>query len=349
MKVLINTPDLALSGGVANHYIGLEPFWSYEIKYNSIGKRLKFGKGELWLLYDISKFVSLLLFWNPNLIVLNPSLAASAIKRDNLFLRIAKVLKIKVVVFIHGWDTKYELELNKKLFVKNFNRADGIIVLASEFKSKLINWGISKPVFLTTTKVDDRLLDKYENVREGNIKTILFLARIEKEKGVLIAIEIFSFLKSKYSNLQLRIVGSGNGLQAAKSYVDELHLKDVFFTGALSGKELINEFIISDVYLFPTFHGEGMPTTVLEAMGFGLPVITRPVGGIKDFFVESKMGFLVESHNANEYCFLMEKLMNDKELYKNISRFNSEYAKKNFFASIVASGLERIFLQVTSK
>ena len=38
-----------------------------------------------------------------------------------------------------------------------------------------------------------------------------------------------------------------------------------------------------------------MPISVLEAMAYGLPVITRPVGGIRDFFEDGKMGFLTEA------------------------------------------------------
>lgn len=37
------------------------------------------------------------------------------------------------------------------------------------------------------------------------------------------------------------------------------------------------------MYLFLSYT-EGMPTVVLEAMIFGLPIFTRKVGGLIDFF-----------------------------------------------------------------
>jgi glycosyltransferase involved in cell wall biosynthesis len=43
-----------------------------------------------------------------------------------------------------------------------------------------------------------------------------------------------------------------------------------------------------DIFFFP-FYGEGMPISVLEAMAFSMPVITRNVGGIKDFFINGEM------------------------------------------------------------
>ena len=53
MKILINTPSLKLLGGVANHYLGLKDFWSEDVRYNTVGKRSKNGKGIFWLPWDV--------------------------------------------------------------------------------------------------------------------------------------------------------------------------------------------------------------------------------------------------------------------------------------------------------
>src|SRR5690554_1119643 len=39
MKILINTPDISLLGGVANHYKGLQSHWTENVKYNFVGGR----------------------------------------------------------------------------------------------------------------------------------------------------------------------------------------------------------------------------------------------------------------------------------------------------------------------
>ncbi len=66
------------------------------------------------------------------------------------------------------------------------------------------------------------------------------------------------------------------------------------------------------MYLFPTYH-EGMPGSVLEAMGYGLPVITRTVGGLPDFFEHEKMGFITESLDASVFADFLEQLVKDPE------------------------------------
>ena len=93
----------------------------------------------------------------------------------------------------------------------------------------------------------------------------------------------------------------------------------------------------------PTYYGEGLPTVIVEAMTFGLPVVTSPVGGIKDFFSNGKHGFLVESKNHKEIEETIIKIYLNPELFRKISIFNYNYAKKYLMASQAAKRLEHIY------
>jgi hypothetical protein len=73
MKILINTPDTSILGGVANHYKGLKSYWTEDVRYNFIGGR-KGIPGSLVLIYDYLKFFFICLFVNYDVVVLNPSL-----------------------------------------------------------------------------------------------------------------------------------------------------------------------------------------------------------------------------------------------------------------------------------
>lgn len=84
-----------------------------------------------------------------------------------------------------------------------------------------------------------------------------------------------------YIYLKLTIVE--DELFETKQYVVKNDIPDVVFTGRLNGDALIDKFKNADLYLFPSYYGKGMPTSVLEAMAFGLPIFTRNVGGLPDF------------------------------------------------------------------
>jgi glycosyltransferase involved in cell wall biosynthesis len=101
----------------------------------------------------------------------------------------------------------------------------------------------------------------------------------------------------------------------------------------------------SDIYILPTW-GEGMPASVLEAMAFGLPVITRPVGGIVDFFETPKMGYLIESKSENDFYEAIFQLLNDKDRLTEISIYNHQYALSHFAASKVAGSLESVLKNI---
>ena len=345
MKILINVPSLKFLGGVANHYLGLKLYWTENVKYNIVGKRnekLPVTSGKYWLPWDIIKFLYEIIFWRPDAVLLNPSFGRSAIIRDMIFLFISITMGKKTFIFIHGWEKEYSKKTNKKIFIKLCNKSTGIFVLATTFKNKLASWGIKTPVFLSTTKVNDRLIEGFDiNSKNGEIKTLLFLARVEIDKGILIAINTFNILKQKHPTLKLEIVGDGKGLDESKKYVTDNNIKDVNFKGRLSGTDLIEAFKNGDLYIFPTYYGEGMPTSVLEAMAFGLPVITRPVGGVADFFENDKMGFITESLEPKVFAEGIEKLIKSPEKCREISQYNYKYAKEHFMASTVAKNIEK--------
>lgn len=344
LRALINTPDTKILGGVANHYKGLRPYWKHYVHYNHIGSRQKIP-GFIAFPFDIIKFIIKLIIGRYDLIVLNPSLTAQSLVRDGVFLYISRIFPAKVIVFFHGWepDVAEKITRKPKLFSWTYNKADTIIVLASAFKKQLVDWGIHKPIQLTTTKFDDRLIQGRDICAREHVGTLLFLARIEKEKGIFTTLDTLKILQSTFPNLRLKVVGNGGALEEATRYAIDNEIQNVEFCGMLTGDKLSEAFMQSDIYLLPTWHGEGMPTSVLEAMAFGLPVITRPVGGVCDFFIDGQMGYLIESKNPVDFAKSIQEILNDNEKLIKISKFNTQFANANFAASKVSLNLERIF------
>lgn len=340
MKVLINTPRLVPHGGVANHYIGLKEYWNEDVQYNPIGKTSsKQGSGIFRLPINIVTFIKKIVTFGPDIILLNPSLSKGAMTRDLVFLRIAKLLGRKVAVFIHGFNKDNIPALNIEYITKCLNMCEAIFVLAQDFADTMRSWGVIVPIYLTTTKVDDKLLTDFDiTTKDYSGKNVLFLSRVEKAKGIYTALDAIKILQSKYPEIRLRVAGNGGELENAKEYAIKNGIK-VDFLGSISGNTLINEFICANIFILPS-HTEGMPTSVLEAMAFGIPVISRPVGGLCDFFENGKMGKLIDSFNPQEYAAAMEDILFNQQKQAGISIYNHEYAKKHFLASSVAKKME---------
>ena len=343
MKILINVPSLKLLGGVANHYLGLKNYWSNRVEYNVVGKRNNIkGSGVFWLPFDIVKFVYKLMIFRPDIVVLNPSMGKNALMRDFIFLDIVNAFNISSAIYIHGFDVKFVKSCNAKWLSKNFNKSSLVFVLAKSFKHILTTLGVNVPMVLSSTKVDDKLLEDFDvkESRLGDVKNILFLARLEKNKGVEIAVKCYEKLKEIYPKLRMTIVGDGSMMEPIKRFITKNAILDITLTGMLSGKNIEKAYKEADLYILPTYHAEGMPTSVLEAMAFGLPVFTRKVGGLNDFFDSDKMGFITDSLDYKDFVNAIIPYIENPTLCKKVSQFNASYAHKHFLASVVAHSIE---------
>ncbi len=346
--VMIVVPSFKILGGVANHYMGLGKYWKrVAVKYVTYGKR-RFFPAVATLLPDLLFFVLRLILCRVDIVVVNPSLRPYQLTRDGVYLRLAKFFGKKVVTFIHGWDDNVmaQIESSPARFLSTYGKSDLIYVLCSDFCDALIRAGIdSNRIHLTTTKVDDSLIKNLDmRLRDGHVDSILFMARADKPKGLDITIKAYEILRRQNPFLCLDVCGTGDQLEWAKEYVAKKQIEGVSFAGFVVGDDRIRHFLNSQVYILPTTHGEGMATSVLEAMTMGMVVITRPMGGVKDFFVNGHHGFITESLDAADYACIIQNLIDNRDLVAQIEAENQRYGTERFLASAVASRLEDDFL-----
>ncbi|MHA1410842.1 MAG: glycosyltransferase family 4 protein, partial [Candidatus Odinarchaeia archaeon] len=333
MRVLITHPDFKDRGGVSNLYKRLQNKFNIPILHFVVGKRPreKFFFSRLYrMFYDYYKFMLCIKMENIDLVHLNPSLDLKSLIRDGFFFRLAKIMKRKTVVFFHGWQKKTETLINHNfiwMFKFFFGDVEAFIVLADEFKETLKRWGISQPIYKVVNVIDEdeiegfNIQDAIEKRQKSRKWYVLFLSRIIKNKGVYEAIMAMSQLNNKYPTIELIIAGDGEELNNVVSFVQNNKIPNVTFAGYVRGDEKRHIFENSHVFCFPTY-SEGLPGSIIEAIAYGLPIITRPVGGIADIFKNGTHGFVTESLNPIIYARLIEKLFLNKELYKKISLSN---------------------------
>ncbi|MBX9917442.1 MAG: glycosyltransferase family 1 protein [Nitrosomonas sp.] len=363
LKVLITGPSLSDQGGVANYYNAVLPFLheqgSLKIHYMEIGGTKGKG-GILYPLADQLRFWQTLNDIKPSIVHVNPSLNLKSYIRDGLFVYQAKRMGYPVVVFFRGWDESFESIVETSgswLFRNSYLKADTFIVLASAFRDKLTEWGVTAPIHLGTTTVSNDLMRNF-SFTEKSIKLttepllkILFLARLEKEKGVMEAMEAVTLLREKGKRVSLTVAGEGAAMNAVRECADRYDQSKefLFVVGDVRGDDKRALLASHHVFCFPTYYGEGMPNSVLEAMAFGMPVITCPVGGLRDFFENGKMGYLVKQKIVTDIVDAIEKLIDDRNMLENMSSYNHRYATERFLAPSAASYLTHVYRQTTPR
>lgn len=341
-NIIIVTPNLSTSGGVSSFWNALLPVMgSYDdltIDTLQIGGHGKNFLGPVVDQWNFRKKISN----QVDLAFLNPSLGSRSFFRDALFAKQLVKKEIPFVVFFHGWSLEFEKKVDDKyvgFFLKTFGKARKIFVLSQDFKNKIMEWGYQGDVVVETTNVDSSLItdfsieNKIADLQTTDKIKILFLARLLKEKGIFETVEAFRNLTKKYDNIELTIAGDGKDFAELEEVVkDDANIKVV---GHVEGQGKIDLFKENDIYCLPSY-SEGLPTSVLEAMAFGMPVITSKVGGLKDFFKNGKMGYFVEPKNVKQIEEKFESLLLNKDKIIEIGKHNYAYANEKLLNNVVA-------------
>jgi glycosyltransferase involved in cell wall biosynthesis len=358
-KVNILIPNKHRLGGVANYYKTLREHLDLEFEYIYRGNASR-DESSLTIPWRMLKDYALFRSKTrkgAKAIVINSSLGTGGFFRDGLFM-IMTPRNVGKIVFFHGWNPWFEKKIDSsKLLMtwvnRTFLRADHIIVLSSQFKDKLRQWGYKGPVSLGCTIVDESLIEgiDLESLSSERKATqginILYLGNVSKAKGVWEVLKAYELLRSQHGleNLKCIMAGEGQELEALKNYSRDNDLR-IEFPGYVRERGKVEAFQNAHLYVFPSMHGEGMPTSVLEAMAFGLPVITTRVGGLPDFFEDGKMGLFLDNRDPEHIAEKVKYLLERPELMQEMSKYNFEYAKEHFYASNVAKRLETIIDQV---
>jgi len=311
------------------------------------------------ILSDYVRFF-LTLFKNDYVLVhFNTSFLFAGVIRDSIFFLIAKLYSKKIIVFWRGWSQELERWIDNnvillRIFRSVFNKADAFIVLGLSFKKKLQGWGFNKEIFVETTTVDDRLLEDFSldnklNEINGCAKLqLLYLSRIEVAKGIIETIDAFSSLKLNDRELAITIAGDGPDYELMQEHIKKVGDSRIKVVGNVMGEEKRKILRSSHLFCLPTYYGEGLPNAIIEAMAFGMTIITRPVGGIPDIFIEGENGFYADSLDKDYLSNLLKNIITDREAMCKIAKNNYYLAQKQFLASIVAKRIENIYKKVVN-
>ena len=358
-RVLILIPGKNARGGITNYYASIRKHLPDRIIYFNRGSRNWPQKKRVIIevyriISDYLYFIYYLLFKKISVVQTTTAFYKGSIIRDGIFILIARALKKKTIVFFRGWNDNYVYNLSGislKFFKYAFLNSEAIIDLSNHNINYLKKLGFSNRLYLETTVVNEDLLKgvDIESLISQRLKSqkikILFLSRIEKEKGIYKLLDVYQHLKSVDNQFELVFAGDGTELEALKTKVESDEFKDVHILGFVEGKEKVEIFKQANIFVFLS-EFEGMPNAVLEAMAFGLPVVTTNVGGITSVFSNEKNGYLIDDYDINELSKYLQEIVKTEDSYCNIGFANHRKAQEHFMSPIVSKRILNIFEDV---
>ncbi|WP_424003992.1 glycosyltransferase family 4 protein [Haloarcula salina] len=124
-------------------------------------------------------------------------------------------------------------------------------------------------------------------------RVVGFLGRLDEEKGVR---ELAAVAKSLPEDVTFRFIGDGDLREWLEAdLAAEIERGEVELTGWVDHDDVPRQLNDLALLVMPSQPTEGLPTTILEALACGTPVLASPVSGVPDVVREGETGFLIES------------------------------------------------------
>jgi len=336
---------------------------NYETKYINLGTTKTFKERKRVTFNKLSNFITLFKScfsayesYKPDLVYISLTSNGMGFYKDALIVFMLKLRGAKLVYHFHNKGIKNHQHkfLDNFLYKRVLKNAD--IVLGS----KWIYGDIQKYVSLDKIQYCHNGIPKvtYE-IKKRELKSenspteILFLSNLIESKGVFTLLNACKHLDERGLDFRCTYVGNVGDIKAEEiqAEIEKLKLSNkVHYAGKKYDIEKHEAFEKAHIFAFPTHYpNECFPLVLLEAMQYGLPVISCPEGGVKDIIDDNKTGFIVPQKDAKSLADKLEVLIKNPSLQMEMGTAGNEKYQKEFTVEMYGKRLDNIFKNALSK
>jgi D-inositol-3-phosphate glycosyltransferase len=186
----------------------------------------------------------------------------------------------------------------------------------------------------------------------GSGRLLLFVGRLERLKGVEVAIRALALLRDRqHDDVRLLILGEDSHeadeseKERLKAIASEVGVRDrVDFVGSIAHHELPYFYAAADACVMPSY-SESFGLVALEAQACGCPVVASGVSGLRSVVRDEVSGYLIDEHDPAAYAERIGRLLENSELAQQMGRRGRLLAQR-FSWTRTADRLEGLFDEV---
>ena len=357
IKVLTTSPSIDINNNVS----GISNLTNLWIKNNdhvnyvlfTAGKKDKTNHNVFWLLFQslvIFKYFIKLIANKINIVHINMPLEKLAIIRDFFFIIISKLFQKPVILHIRGGF----YNMNKKVpnFIRylisySLNKENKIIVLGNKERDFLISeYNISKEN-ISVLPNSVKIPMEYPNKELNKKLEILFLGRLDKNKGLIEIIKSLKQLSSEI-NFKLEIAGDGPDKEWFLKECASNFPNNFNYNGVVFGIQKENLLAKCHIFLLPSYF-EGLPNALLEAMSYSLVPIVTPVGSIPDVILNNENGIIIPIKNSDSITVALKKIKKEPLFYDSLSKKANQTIQENFSLTNYLISLNKLYSHLILK
>lgn len=254
----------------------------------------------------------------------------------------------KVIIHLHGSEFKdfYNRgnEKRKDKIRELFTIADCTIVLGTDWQAFLNSIAPEANIAVINNAVP--IPDVPDKTLRGE-RIFLFLGALIKRKGVMDLLNALKKVKEQQiSGWHVLIAGSGEEEATLKAFVKANGMEnEVEFLGWVNRDQRKDLLEKSDVLVLPSYN-EGLPMAILEAMSYGLPIISTNVGSIAEAVHNGENGFLVEPGNVAALEEAITILTDNEELWQRQSLASRKTCETKFAETVFFRKIQKIYVDL---
>ena len=296
------------------------------------------------------KFLKCLVTFKPDKIYISLSILGWGFIKDSILVIISKLFNCKIIFHLHRKGLgKF---VNRTFFLKNyykfiFKNADVIHLSKNLFKDirKIKDPDTSSYV------INNGIYDQNFKINKKNkIFTFIFISNLFKSKGIDILLNAILLLnKNNLSKkFQVKIIGNTTMNFTKNDLNNFLNLNKIYdnvqFLGAKYGIEKFIHISNSHIMIHPT-KDDCFPLCLLEAMSFGLPIISSREGAIPEIVSNKYNGIIIKKLNPLTVANAMKFYLKDRKTLNLHSKNN----KKDFKIKYTMNSFETVLINTLTK
>lgn len=210
---------------------------------------------------------------------------------------------------------------------------DQFIVLTKEDE---INW---KQKIHNVKHISNILPFEEEGKAELIQKHVIAVGRLDGQKGFNRLIDIWALVSKKHPDWILDIYGKGKDFRKLQSQIDSYGISDTTIIHE-PNQNIKEKYLNSSIFVMTSAY-EGLPMTLLEANGMGLPSVCYDFPcGPKDVIVDGLNGFLVEDGDSNTFVDRLITLMENNNIRKRMGQEAFQMSKRYSCKNIMCEWLD---------
>lgn len=267
-----------------------------------------------------------------------------ALLKDSLVIFICKLFGRKVVIHLHGKGIREEARNVFKNFFYRLLLQDTDVICLSPLLIGDIAPVFNKSPYVLANGLPDYATDYAKTYRSQKTINILFLSNLIASKGILTLIDALKILHDKNLDFSCRIVGDEGDVSfiEVRDQIYSYGLQDkLTICGAKYGEDKTYELQHTDIFIHPTIN-DAFPLVLLEAMMFGLPVVSTFEGAIPEIVDDNVTGYLCQQNNPAELAEKIKSFMVHPDL---LARFGKA-ARQKYLGHYQLEKFESNFIQI---